>query len=433
MAAAPTSLLYAAQHVALFDDGGRYEASIVQGPIKWDDLVAILSSHASDLSLASQIATRAGSIHDAQKLAWYAVLYVRHGNYEWVPASWLQRVESPVQPATLNAWALLWQKPLLDFHSKHFLQPQARLPAARTELAQTPLPDPSKSLVQVVKRRPKNVSAKFWVQRRLLWSRWDYGIQMDEVGWFSVTPEPAARQIAQLLGPVQWPKVDQAFGRGARSKGVIVDAFAGVGGNAIQFALHCCTCGGGPPACPLGAVVAIENSSERMLQLQHNASIYGVSSHSLHGRAAAELPPLLCVQDDCLAQLQDSGAKLKANLAATFQEKEAFIGAIFLAPPWGGELYSSQVPSLAAISVQGHGGTFDGCDIFWCAAQAADTILYYLPRQCSLESVLQELSAHPAACRSLSPTEGLGCCVTWEPIASHGEKLVANLLMVCWG
>lgn len=45
---------------------------------------------------------------------------------------------------------------------------------------------------------------------------------MDETGWYSVTPEPIAVQIA------------------ARCRGdTVLDAFCGVGGNAIQFAMEC--------------------------------------------------------------------------------------------------------------------------------------------------------------------------------------------------
>lgn len=60
---------------------------------------------------------------------------------------------------------------------------------------------------------------KYWCQRYLLFSRYDNGIKMDEEGWFSVTPESIARHHAFRCG-----------------KGLIVDCFTGVGGNAIQFA-----------------------------------------------------------------------------------------------------------------------------------------------------------------------------------------------------
>lgn len=61
---------------------------------------------------------------------------------------------------------------------------------------------------------------KYWLQRFNLFSKYDEGIKMDEEGWFSVTPEEiASRQADRCYGGV-----------------VVIDGFAGVGGNAIQFA-----------------------------------------------------------------------------------------------------------------------------------------------------------------------------------------------------
>lgn len=65
-------------------------------------------------------------------------------------------------------------------------------------------------------------TAKYWYQRYRLFSRYDEGIKMDEEGWFSVTPECIAQHQASRMF----------------SGGLIVDAFTGVGGNAIQFALR---------------------------------------------------------------------------------------------------------------------------------------------------------------------------------------------------
>ena len=45
---------------------------------------------------------------------------------------------------------------------------------------------------------------------------------------------------------------------------MIVDAFAGVGGNAIQFALTC------------DRVIAVELCAERLETARHNAQVYGV-------------------------------------------------------------------------------------------------------------------------------------------------------------
>ena len=46
---------------------------------------------------------------------------------------------------------------------------------------------------------------------------------MDEEGWFSVTPESVAAEIASMCRPDD----------------VVVDAFCGCGGNTVQFGLSC--------------------------------------------------------------------------------------------------------------------------------------------------------------------------------------------------
>lgn len=61
---------------------------------------------------------------------------------------------------------------------------------------------------------------KYWRQRYDLFTRYDEGIKLDEEGWYSVTPEEVAIRHAQHC----------------RSTDVVIDCFAGVGGNAIQFA-----------------------------------------------------------------------------------------------------------------------------------------------------------------------------------------------------
>ena len=67
---------------------------------------------------------------------------------------------------------------------------------------------------------------KYWNQRYTLFSRFDDGIEIDEEGLFSVTPEEIARnQCLRCSGP-------------AGHMLTIIDAFCGVAGNAIQFALR---------------------------------------------------------------------------------------------------------------------------------------------------------------------------------------------------
>ena len=61
-----------------------------------------------------------------------------------------------------------------------------------------------------------------FAQRIRYFSRYDEGCLLDEEGWYSVTPEAIATQIAERC------RCD-----------VILDAFCGVGGNAIAFARTC--------------------------------------------------------------------------------------------------------------------------------------------------------------------------------------------------
>ncbi|POM72551.1 Trimethylguanosine synthase, partial [Phytophthora palmivora] len=68
---------------------------------------------------------------------------------------------------------------------------------------------------------PKDV-VKFYVQRHTLFERFEDGIQLDHESWYSVTPQVIAEHIAKRL-----------------SCDVVVDPFAGCGGNVIQLAMTC--------------------------------------------------------------------------------------------------------------------------------------------------------------------------------------------------
>lgn len=88
---------------------------------------------------------------------------------------------------------------------------------------------------------------KYYRYRYHLFSRWDQGIQFDETGLFSVTPESLALHTAVRC-----------------ACDVAIDAFAGIGGNAIQLARTC------------NHVIAIDLDQQRLRYLQHNSRIYGV-------------------------------------------------------------------------------------------------------------------------------------------------------------
>ncbi|VDI16654.1 Hypothetical predicted protein [Mytilus galloprovincialis] len=122
---------------------------------------------------------------------------------------------------------------------------------------------------------------KYWAQRYRLFSKFDEGIKMDREGWFSVTPEKIAEHIADRC----------------RSD-IIVDAFCGVGGNAIQFAFTC------------NHVIAIDIDPVKIEIARHNAAVYGVENH------------IEFIQGDFLKV----GPTLSADV-------------VFLSPPWGGPDY----------------------------------------------------------------------------------------------
>lgn len=72
---------------------------------------------------------------------------------------------------------------------------------------------------------------KFYRKRYFLFSRFDRGAQLDEEGWYSVTPEIIAKYLAH--------RTKRAIG-----KGIVLDAFCGVGGNLCQFGRAGITCVG---------------------------------------------------------------------------------------------------------------------------------------------------------------------------------------------
>lgn len=92
------------------------------------------------------------------------------------------------------------------------------------------------------------------------------------------------------------------------SKTVVIDIFAGVGGNAIAFAL----------SNRWSQVIAVEKDPSTIACGQHNAAIYGVAHR------------ITWVNEDCFLYL-------KANASSIDQLNTI----IFASPPWGGPGYTS--------------------------------------------------------------------------------------------
>ncbi|XP_046732306.1 trimethylguanosine synthase isoform X1 [Silurus meridionalis] len=170
--------------------------------------------------------------------------------------------------------------------------------------------------------------AKYWAQRYRLFSRFDEGVKLDHEGWFSVTPEKIAEHIAQRV-----QVESQTL--------VIVDAFCGVGGNAIQFALAG------------NAVIAIDIDPVRLALAQHNAAVYGVSERI----------------DFIQADFLQVASRLRADV-------------VFLSPPWGGPEYlSADVFNIKTMMSP------DGFEIFRLAKMISENIVYFLPRNADMEQI----------------------------------------------
>ncbi|KAI7737507.1 hypothetical protein M8C21_020992 [Ambrosia artemisiifolia] len=178
------------------------------------------------------------------------------------------------------------------------------------------------------------VISKYWCQRYILFSRYDDGIQMDEEGWFSATPECIANHHALRCG-----------------SGIVVDCFTGVGGNAIRFASKSTH------------VIAIDIDPKKIEYAQHNAAIYGVTDL------------IEFITGDCFILAQ----KLKADV-------------VFLSPPWGGPEYAKARNFDINTMLKPHDGQF----LFNVAKKVAPRIVMFLPRNVDINQLAElSLSANP--------------------------------------
>ncbi|XP_053738716.1 trimethylguanosine synthase isoform X2 [Synchiropus splendidus] len=172
--------------------------------------------------------------------------------------------------------------------------------------------------------------AKYWAQRYRLFSRFDEGIRLDREGWFSVTPERIAEHIAF--------RVNSTFGETE----LVIDAFCGVGGNAIQFALTG------------KQVLAIDIDPLRLELAHHNATIYGVADR------------IEFVQGDFL--------QLAPHLRGDV---------VFLSPPWGGPNYlTAEVFDLGTMMEP------NGFQIFQLARKVSENIVFFLPRNADMDQII---------------------------------------------
>lgn len=133
---------------------------------------------------------------------------------------------------------------------------------------------------------------KYWDRRYELFSLFDRGVQLDQEGLFSAASELHALEVG-----LQLPAESHC----------VLDAFCGVGGNAIGFARAG------------KRVIAVDTCAERLEMARQNARVYGVEGRIsfVHGNAM----------------------DVMHHDAYTFD-------CVHFDPPWGGPGYSKDKPFL---------------------------------------------------------------------------------------
>jgi len=189
-------------------------------------------------------------------------------------------------------------------------------------------PSSSSSLVNDCNRSSNTPRvSKYWAQRYRLFSKYDHGILLDEESWYSVTPEKIAKHIAEVC-----------------RCGLVVDAFCGVGGNAIQFAKTC------------DRVIAVDIDRNKIDMARNNARVYGVESK--------------------IEFIVGDFFKVVPHLVAD---------AMFLSPPWGGPEYLRK--KTYDLQQMGNSMDIDGFNVFSIAQKVTPNIAFFVPRNTPVDQL----------------------------------------------
>ncbi|PVH88535.1 RNA cap guanine-N2 methyltransferase [Cadophora sp. DSE1049] len=177
---------------------------------------------------------------------------------------------------------------------------------------------------------------KYWQQRYSIWSLYKEGIYMTDDAWFGVTPEPVANKVAEDFAALV-----------PESKTILIDMFAGAGGNVIAFAL----------SERWSKIIAIEKDISVIACAQHNAAIYGVADQ------------ITWINDDSFAYLAKHSSSIDHSQTV-----------IFASPPWGGPRYEEgEIYNLSKMQPYGIKQIYE-------AVKTMDSALY-LPRGSDLRQI----------------------------------------------
>ncbi|KAI4200203.1 MAG: hypothetical protein LQ346_002437, partial [Caloplaca aetnensis] len=182
---------------------------------------------------------------------------------------------------------------------------------------------------------------KYYHQRYDLFSKYDDGVLMTDSAWYGVTPEPVADKVAQHISAAA-----------PASKAVLIDCFAGVGGNTIAFAR----------SGRWKRVYAIEKDEAIVHCGRHNSRLYGVEQMIswFHG--------------DCFEILKNELSPLGQY------------SVIFASPPWGGPGYRTE-PVFDLKTMQ----PYSLRQLLECFRQLTQDIVLFLPRTSDLNQLAREV------------------------------------------
>jgi trimethylguanosine synthase len=191
----------------------------------------------------------------------------------------------------------------------------------------------------IINPNPDTVDDKYWAQRHRLFSRFNEGIQLDAEGWYSVTPEAIANHVAARM-------------TGGSSTGIVLlDAFCGVGGNAIAFGRRD----------EVSLVICVDTDEARLRMAAHNCHVYKIPRDKIIFVAADAVDVIQSYRQGRKVDTPNPKQSLSPTVdkASSSTEQHAppsphgytfgslnilpdQIHGIFLSPPWGGSDYTNQ-------------------------------------------------------------------------------------------
>lgn len=193
---------------------------------------------------------------------------------------------------------------------------------------------------------------KYWLQRNNIFSKYDEGIWLTHDAWFGVTPEPIAKYVRHIikhnvLTLTKRRKIAEHVATAPKEKKVLIDAFAGAGGNVIAFAL----------SGRWSQIFAVEKDEKTLACAKHNAEVYGVAKK------------IFWIKGDIFDVLK---TRLKAA---------AKNAVIFASPPWGGPSYTDwDIFDLSYMEPY-------NLKVLYDAFSVSSEVVLYLPRTSDVQQL----------------------------------------------